>query len=1279
MDSLTSSARSSVRDSSLNFGTALLGTNGVPSEPFDVTLRNVSRKVNTTKDGFMLLDDVSLYFRPGTMTLILGAPGCGKTTLFKVLANQGANKKKTQTGQVLFNGRPAGKTHHQSVAYITQEDTHFTSLTVRETLKFSLDCQAPKHMPIKVRNRRVELLLDLLDLKHVEDVIVGDELTRGISGGQRKRVTIGVSLTRNPALLLMDEATTGLDSNTALEVITSIRSVCNKLHTPVVAALLQPSPEICALFDNLVILTKGRVGYFGSFKNAVPYFARYGLEGDKFQNDPEFLQEAVEYAHKYSDKTTDQMVELYRNSPEYEEAMREIGPEETILDGAELPIEFKEKTYPTSFARQIQLNMAREWTMMKRDLASLRSRFFKKLIVGILIGSLFLQLTNEQKDIRKRFGVMFFAVLFIPFSNVGNIAPFYRDRAVFYLQRDQKYYSPLAYVMSKTLFELPLIIIESIMFCASLYWMIGLRPEAERFICFMLIVMASNLFSVVYCKLAATVLAIQQVAAAIVPFTFGVYVLFTGFIVPPQSIPNWWIWIYYLNPFHYGLEALMTNEFAGSKFTCSPTELLPPPYYPTFSLPFPLGFEGNSVCPTTVGEQELQFLDVHTSLKWRWINLLIMLAFSFFVVLLNLVAAAKVHNATKLKKPTKVRKTEAKAIQIAPVPITESSKGQGAHMSWENLSYSVKVKNGRQVEERVLLTGLTGYVRPGMLMALMGPSGAGKTTLLDVLGNRKTSGTIKGQILINGAPRDKFFGRYSAYVEQQDMLMPLATVYETVEFSARLRLPPELSPEEVKARIKETLNILDLDTIKGRFAGSLSMEQRKRLTIAVELVTNPQLLFLDEPTSGLDAQAATKVMQVILRVSQTGRSVICTIHQPSLAVFSYFDHLFLLKRGGKTIYFGPTGNDCEAVLAYFSSIGWECAPKRNPADFILDAAAVVSGETDDGEQQDPEVAYEQSYLKKEMESHTNEIPPGFVAQKFSRQYASSIFQQFACNMRREWANVRRRRQSLLARFARVAIMGVFIGTVFLQLSHDQESATDRLGMFFFILICIGALANDAVPNVVDSRAVFYREQASGTYRPLAYIVALISTDIPSTIASALLFSVITYWLAGLAATTSQFFFFTWIIFLFYGLCIAWVIFLSLVAPSGEIALAVSNASVVFFSIYSGFIISRTSMPKYWTWMYYLSFFHYPLEAALVNEMQNNQFSCPNGKGAVQVFIPSANTTKEFCPLVTGEQMLLSMDFEASAKMMDMGVTLGYWVAFAIGSYLALRFIRHIKR
>ena len=277
----------------------------------------------------------------------------------------------------------------------------------------------------------------------------------------------------------------------------------------------------------------------------------------------------------------------------------------------------------------------------------------------------------------------------------------------------------------------------------------------------------------------------------------------------------------------------------------------------------------------------------------------------------------------------------------------------GTYLSFKDLSYTVTYR-GRKIQ---LLNKVTGFARPGMvrmffaelfyairpfrsqMLALMGSSGAGKTTLLDVLAERKTAGVVSGEILVNGEPPNKYFHRIVGYVEQFNLHVMTQTVREAFEFSAQVqsggtlvprlpsltcglvkqcRLPREIANSQKEMYVVKTLRQVGLESISHYPLLELSPEQLKRVTIGVELVADPGLVFLDEPTSGLDAVAADKIMKVVQQIClEEGRTIICTIHQPSVRVFKLFTHLMLLKKGGHVVYFGPIGENYSELFRYF--------------------------------------------------------------------------------------------------------------------------------------------------------------------------------------------------------------------------------------------------------------------------------------------------------------------------------------------------------------------------
>jgi len=270
----------------------------------------------------------------------------------------------------------------------------------------------------------------------------------------------------------------------------------------------------------------------------------------------------------------------------------------------------------------------------------------------------------------------------------------------------------------------------------------------------------------------------------------------------------------------------------------------------------------------------------------------------------------------------------------------------GAVLEWSDLTYSVPVrddKTGKTVQ-KVLLDHCYGHVEPGQMVALMGASGAGKSTLLDVLANKKTGGEVRGSILLDGKPRDERFAHVTGYVEQWDSHSPYATVREALEFSGRLRLATAVSDEELARRVDSILSLLGLTHLQHDLIGGqegvpgVSQEARKKVTIGVELITQPKLLFLDEPTTGLDAAGAFAVCQAMKNLSQH-MAVICTIHQPSSEIIGMFERILLMQPGGKVCYCGPVSS----IPAYFAEHGLgRCAKDRNVSDFALESIRTVT-------------------------------------------------------------------------------------------------------------------------------------------------------------------------------------------------------------------------------------------------------------------------------------------------------------------------------------------------
>ncbi|KAF5931301.1 hypothetical protein HYC85_032174 [Camellia sinensis] len=271
---------------------------------------------------------------------------------------------------------------------------------------------------------------------------------------------------------------------------------------------------------------------------------------------------------------------------------------------------------------------------------------------------------------------------------------------------------------------------------------------------------------------------------------------------------------------------------------------------------------------------------------------------------------------------------------------------RGMYLVWEDLR--VVVPNFGNGHTKRLINGLTGFAEPGRIMAIMGPSGSGKSTLLHSLAAKRgtdigssntgrLSGNVimTGNVLLNGKKRSLHYG-VAAYVTQEDILLGSLTVRETITYSAHLRLPTKnMSKEKINGIIEGTLTEMGLQDCADHLIGNwhlrgISGGEKKRLSIALEILTRPHLLFLDEPTSGLDSASAFFVTQILRNIAHDGRTVISSIHQPSSEVFALFDDLFLIS-GGETVYFG----EAKMAVEFFAEVGYPCPSRRSPSDHFL--------------------------------------------------------------------------------------------------------------------------------------------------------------------------------------------------------------------------------------------------------------------------------------------------------------------------------------------------------
>jgi ABC-type multidrug transport system ATPase subunit/ABC-type multidrug transport system permease subunit len=480
----------------------------------------------------------------------------------------------------------------------------------------------------------------------------------------------------------------------------------------------------------------------------------------------------------------------------------------------------------------------------------------------------------------------------------------------------------------------------------------------------------------------------------------------------------------------------------------------------------------------------------------------------------------------------------------------------------------------------------------------MGVSGAGKTTLMDVLAGRKTGGYIEGDVRISGYPKkQETFARISGYCEQNDIHSPHVTVYESLLYSAWLRLASDVDEHKRKMFVDEVMDLVELNPIKDALVGlpgvnGLSTEQRKRLTIAVELVANPSIIFMDEPTSGLDARAAAIVMRTVRNTVDTGRTVVCTIHQPSIDIFEAFDELFLMKRGGQELYVGPVGRHSCELIEYFEAINGVSKIKDgyNPATWMLEVSTTTQELTLGV---DFTEIYRNSELYKRNKALIAELSiprPGTKDLFYPTQYSQSFLVQcVACLWKQRWSYWRNPPYTAV-RFVFTTFIAVIFGTMFWDLGgkkNTQQDLLNAMGSMYAACLFLGIQNASAVQPVVDvERTVFYRERAAGMYSALPYAFAQVLVEIPYVLAQTGVYSIIVYSMIGFEWTAAKFF---WYLF-FQLCCFLYMTYYGMmtvaITPNANIAAIIAASFYGIFNLFSGFIIPRPSIPVWWRWYYW---------------------------------------------------------------------------------------------
>ncbi|KAK4969905.1 hypothetical protein LTR28_000452, partial [Elasticomyces elasticus] len=1108
-----------------------------------------------------ILSNFNGCIKPGEMLLVLGRPGSGCSTFLKVLGNQRGGYSEVK-GTVTYGGTDAkqmAKDFQGEVLYNPENDLHYATLTVKQTLEFALRTKTPsKQLRNDGESRKdyvrefLQVVLKLFWIENTINTKVGGDSVRGVSGGEKKRVSIAEAMIAKASVQMWDNSTRGLDASTALEYVEAIRSLTNMAHVSVGVALYQAGESLYDLFDKVVLIEEGKCLYYGPTENAKQYFLDLGFECPGRWTTADFLT-SVSDEHERSirdgwasriPRSAQQFETAFRNSDAYRQNLENIAEFEGFLEAQQLeqhheeaPKKSERTNYTLPFHQQVWACTKRQGLVLWGDKASFVGKWGGITAQALIVGSLFYDLSDDTSGVFSRGGVLFFILLFNALLALAEMSSAFGAKAILLKHKSFSFYRPAAYAVAQTVIDAPLCLVQVLIFTLIISFMSNLAKTPSQYFIAVFVLWLVTMIMYGFFRAVSSNCKSLDSATKITGAAIQVMIVYVGYIIPPRKMHPWFKWLSWLNPLQYGFECLMANEFSNREIQCVPPNLVPQgpgasSQYQACALPGSLPGQ-TVVSGAAYIRASFSYSRSHL---WRNVGILCVFFLVFFALTVYGMERAKPNaggaSVTIFKRgqiPTKLEGNIEAAGRKAEDEESGSKKSRSAKsaddsgrsgepqeedgsakgivknetiFTFTNVDYVIPYKGG----DKKLLSNVEGFVRPGKLTALMGASGAGKTTLLNTLAQRITFGTVTGEFLVDGRPLPKSFQRATGFAEQLDIHEPTATVREALRFSALLRQPKEVPTKEKYEYCERVIDLLEMRDIAGAAIGTvgqgLDQEQRKRVTIGVELASKPELLmFLDEPTSGLDSGAAFNIVRFLRKLADAGQAILCTIHQPSSVLFEYFDEVLLLKAGGRVVYSGELGHDSRTMVDYFEKNGaHKCPDHMNPAEYMLEA---IGAGNPDYKGKDWAVVWEES-----NEHHARSVEIADMidirkdaelskALKDDRTYAMPLLTQTIAVIKRSFVASWRNPEYATGKIMLHVITGLTNSFTFYHAGFEIIDFQSRLFSIFMTLAIAPPLIQQLQPVFLNARNIFsLRENNSKIYSWFAFTTAAVLVDIP---------------------------------------------------------------------------------------------------------------------------------------------------------------------------------------
>ncbi|GAA5993865.1 hypothetical protein JCM5350_006822 [Sporobolomyces pararoseus] len=1327
----------------------------------------------------LLIDQVEGIVHQGELLLVLGPPTSNASVLVRGLSCC-TELPLSESSQLDFGQLPPSAAQRPTLATLTERrphnirssivhmddrDVHFAALSLRSTLLPVSHSKTPRHRQDgstrqQWAQERMQSVADDLGLGHALDTPAGNPMVRGLSGGERKRASMAEVLLTRAAILLLDGPFNGLDSSTALGMLTYLQDWAKTGKRSIVITTPHCADSLFELFDKVLVLdSKGNQIFFGRTTEAQTYFEHLGLgfrrRVDLGEGVAEFLVGCNE--GRGNDR---ELERAWQNSTQRKALQHDFDTYESTYPFSSCADPFlsavrsekssltpKSSHFTVSFGRQVALLTKRQYALIKSELPAYVTKTTINLLLSVTVGTLFFRLPATTEHAFTRGSLLLLSIMFNAYLSLAELGETIEGRDIVKRQGDYGFFSSSALAVARVLGDLPLIGVQCLLFGTITYLLAGLQPSFERFAIYICFVYATALNLSCLFRMFAAFSPNFESAIRFCGVALNILVMYAGYFIPTPSMRPWLKWIHYVvDPISYSYEAVLANEFHNLDLACSPSQIVPsgPGYssvsseYQTCTLP---GSTPGSL--TVSGDRYLSLsYDFHYSRIWRNLGIIALQALVFLVV--GVIATNFLHFApggTKRvwmrskKVMKKLRGTwykresldgegggggeEENLLNIAneeeglnsdddelvggdeqygeELP-TEAVEMDGSTLSWTDVSLWVDTS----LETRRLLDRITGYIKPGRTCALLGASGAGKSTLLNVLAGRKI-GVVRGQICVDGIEPSSDYYRNAGYVEQFDLHDDRASVREALEFSALLRIDASVPRAEKLAYVDTVLDLLDLthlqDAIIGTPAAGLNPEQRKRLTIAVEVVSRPSILFCDEPTTGLDTKSAFRVVKLLRRLSRTGLAVICTIHQPSAETFSVFDDVLLLQRGGKQVYFGPrTG-----AVPYFTSDSPTAQTHVNPADYLLDVTKTGVDVPDDdlSTMSDLDTLNEKWVASKEyrqLKTKVTRLQRTSGSPLPSAGQAPSLFQQCYLLTQRVSKNYFRDASFSYTKLFTSFIVPLVVGLSFFQIGSETTivSLQNRMFSVFLLLFVPVVWMNAIIFKVHALRGLWEaRERPSRIYGRTAFVTSLLISEIPYSIVCATIYFVFWYFLVGFPFKLATIGFSFALIQIFFFFQSTWALWIVSLSPSLGVIGNLLPFFLVSMEAFNGSLMPYAQMPVYYRWLYHVSPFQHYVRSMLGTLLENVKVECAAFEtvdfktlpgqscgdymakylesNSGHLLNPLSTSTCTFCPLSTGTEFLSTLNIEPSTRFSSLYILLGYTFSNLLFAYLFVFF------